>query len=315
MPADRTAPWLAIVNPASGASRARKVWPAIERALHAAGIAFDVAHTSNVQDGMDIARRAAHQGRRRLLAAGGDGSVNDVLNGVMDAGLAPDDIVTLAPVPLGTGNDWARSLGIRRDPQSVAAAIASNRTMLHDVGVIDFPAAQAASRRRCWFINVAGAGFDAHVIGQLPRQVPSALAYLGGALRGLATYRSPEFRITTDQAVVEDRLLLAFVANAQYCGNRMHVAPTAQPDDGLFDVIAIRDVALGAVLMKLAKLYRGTILGDPVVRHWRAAAVRVDASPPVMVQADGQLLGSTPALFSIRRQAVRVVVGQAPRGG
>jgi diacylglycerol kinase (ATP) len=315
MPADRAAPWLAIVNPASGGWRGRRGWPAIERALRAAGIAFDVAHTSGVQDGMHLARRAVHQGRRRLLAAGGDGSVNDVLNGVMDAGLAPDDIVTLAPVPLGTGNDWARSLGIRRDPRAVAAAIAGNRTMLHDVGVIDFPAAQAASRRRHWFINVAGAGFDAHVIGQLPRHVPSALAYLRGALRGLATYRSPAFRITTDQAVVEDRLLLAFVANARYCGNRMHVAPTARLDDGLFDVIAIRDVALGAVLMKLAKLYRGTILGDPVVRHWRTAAVCVDASPPVMVQADGQLLEMTPAQFSIRRQALRVIVGQEPRSG
>jgi YegS/Rv2252/BmrU family lipid kinase len=315
MPADRTDTWLAIVNPASGGSRARTGWPAVERALRAAGVALDVVHTSSAHDGKDIARRAVHEGRRRLLAAGGDGSVNDVLNGIMDAGLAPDDVVTLAPVPLGTGNDWARSLGIRRDPRCIAAAIASSRTILHDVGVIDFPAVPDASRRRHWFINVAGAGFDAHVIGRLPRQVPSALAYLGGALRGLATYRSPAFRITTDQAVIEDRLLLAFVANAQYCGNRMHVAPTAQPDDGLFDVIAIREVGLGAVLMKLAKLYRGTILGDPVVRHWRAAAVCIDASPTVMVQADGQLLGMTPARFSIRRQAVRVVVGEAPRRG
>jgi YegS/Rv2252/BmrU family lipid kinase len=311
MPADRTPAWLAIVNPASGGSRARTSWPAIERALRAAGVALDVAHTSSAQDGKDIARRAAHEGRRRLLAAGGDGSVNDVLNGVMDAGLAPDDIVTLAPVPLGTGNDWARSLGIRREPRSVAAAIASNRTILHDVGVIDFPAAPAASRRRHWFINVAGVGFDAYVIGQLPRQVPSALAYLKGALQGLGTYQPPAFRITTDQAVVEDRLLLTFVANAKYCGNGMHVAPTARPDDGLFDVIAIREVALGAALMKLAKLYCGTILGDRVVRHWRTAAVSIDASPPAAVQADGQLVGMTPAQFSIRRQAVQVVIGQA----
>lgn len=315
MPADNSARWLAIVNPASGGSRGRTGWPAVERALHAAGVVLEVAHTSKAHDGADIARSAVLQGRRRLLAAGGDGSVNDVLNGVMDAGLALDDFVTLAPVPLGTGNDWARSLGFRRDPLAIAAAIASGRTMLHDVGVIDFPAAPAASRRRRWFINVAGAGFDAHVIGQLPRQVPSTLAYLGGALRCLATYRPSAFRIATDQAVVEDRLLLAFVANARYCGNGMHVAPTARPDDGLFDVIAIREVALRTVPMKLARLYRGSILGDPAVRHWRAAAVSIDASPPAAVQADGQLVGMTPAQFSIRRQAVAVVIGQTRRDG
>ena len=315
MPAERAAAWLAIVNPASGQARARTGWPAIERALRAAGVALDVAYTSGAEQGADIARHAVDQGRRRLLAVGGDGSVNDVLNGVMDGGLAPDDFVTLAPVPLGTGNDWARSLGIRRDPRSVAAAIARNHTILHDVGVIDFPAAPATGRRRCWFINVAGAGFDAYVIGRLPRQVPSALAYLKGALRGLATYRPPTFRIAMDEAVIEDRLLLAFVANSKYCGNGMHVAPRARPDDGLFDVIAIREVALGAVLMKLAKLYGGTILGDPAVRHFTAASVSIDASPPALVQADGQLLGITPAQFSIRRQAVRVVLGQAPRYG
>ena len=313
MPADRAATWLAIVNPVSGRSRARTGWPAVERALRANGVACEVVLTSSAHDGADIARRAVLQGQRWLLAAGGDGSVNDVLNGVMEAGLAEDDRVTLAPVPLGTGNDWARSLGLPRDPRAVAAAIARRRTRLHDVGVIDFPAASPASRRRHWFINVAGAGLDAHVIERLPHQGPSALAYLRGALQGLASYRPPAFRIATDPAVVEERLLLAFVAIAQYCGNGMHVAPTAQPDDGLFDVIAIRQVALGTVPVKLAKLYWGSILADPAVRHWRAAAVDVDASPAVAVQADGQLVGTTPVRFSIRRQAVVAVIGPESR--
>jgi YegS/Rv2252/BmrU family lipid kinase len=311
MPADRVAAWLAIVNPASGRARARTGWPAVERALRSAGIEVDVAHTPGARDGEVIARQALQQGRRRILAVGGDGSVNDVLNGIMTAGLAADDRATLAPVPLGTGNDWARSLGMPRDPRGIAAALAAGHTLLHDVGVIDFPAAPAASRRQCCFINVAGAGFDAHVIAQLPRQVPSTLSYLLGALRGLSTYRPPLFRIVTDHSVAEGRMLLSFVAIAGYCGNGMHVAPTALADDGLFDVVTIGQAGLGAVLPKLPKLYRGTILGDPLVRHERAASVSIDASPPAMVQADGQLLGMTPARFSIRRQAVRVVIGKA----
>lgn len=272
---------------------------------------METVETRHAGDGEEVARRALADGRRRLLAVGGDGSVNEVLNGIMTAGLADLSEVTLAVAPTGTGNDWARSLGIGRAPADIATVVAEARTMLHDVGAVDFPAA-AGSRRR-WFINVAGAGYDAYVTARVPRP-PTAFTYLKGALSGLATYRSPLFRITADGVSFEDRLLLAFVANAQYCGNRMHVAPTAKLDDGLLDVLAVRELGLGAVLTKLVKLYRGTILGDPAVRHLRAARIRIDADPPAEVQGDGQMLGSTPVDFTVLRKALKVVTGRADLG-
>jgi diacylglycerol kinase family enzyme len=177
--------------------------------------------------------------------------------------------------------------------------------MLHDVGAIDFP--EAGGPRR-WFINVAGAGYDAYVTERVPRPVPSAFTYLRGALGGLATYRSPEFQLTADGETIAGRLLLAFVANAQYCGNRMHVAPTARMDDGLLDVLAVRELSLLQVLPKLVKLYGGRILGDPAVRHLQAARVRIETEPPAAIQADGQILGRAPAEFSLLRQAIRVAV-------
>jgi diacylglycerol kinase family enzyme len=114
--------------------------------------------------------------------------------------------------------------------------------------------------------------------------------------------------ITADDARLEGRMLLAFVANAQYCGNRMHVAPTARMDDGLLDVLAVNELSLLQALPKLVKLYRGRILGDPAVRHVRAARVRIETSPPAVIQADGQIVGRTPAQFSLLRQALRVIV-------
>ena len=254
-----------------------------------------------------MARAAARDGRRRILVAGGDGSVHDVVNGIMNAGLEADDRVTLAVAPGGTGNDWARSLGIGRDPQAIVAAIASGRTRLLDVGAIDFP--QAPARTRRWFVNVAGAGYDAHVISRLPERVPSALAYFKGALSGLASYRSPLFHVAADGVTIDGRFLLALVANGRYCGNRMEVAPDARPDDGMFDVVLVDDVSLAKVLVKIAKLYRGTILGDPVVRYLRTASVRIDAEPRVAVEADGQVIGETPAEFSLRPRAIEVVTG------
>jgi YegS/Rv2252/BmrU family lipid kinase len=231
--------------------------------------------------------------------------VNEIVQGVLTAGLPDTREVTLAVAPQGTGNDWARSLGITRDPSHIAAVLAAGRTMLHDVGFIDF---QETGGTRRWFINVAGAGYDAWVSERVPRPVPSAFTYLRVALNGLASYRSPEFHMTVGNETIVGRLLLAFVANARFCGNRMHVAPTASMDDGLLDVLAVQELSLLQVLPKLVKLYRGRILGDRAVRHLRSATVRIATRPSVAVQADGQIVGRTPAEFGVQRQALRVVI-------
>jgi len=304
MPADIR--WLVIVNPASGRPDGGAGWRAIERALREAGVDFDSLDTQRAGHGDELARQALLKGRRHILAVGGDGSVNEVVHGIMNAGLADTRDVTLAVAPTGTGNDWARSLGIPRDPTGIARAIAGGHTMLHDVGAIDFPGRNLPRR---WFINVAGAGYDAYVTERVPRPVPSAFTYLRIALRGLAEYRAPRFSITTaDGAHIAGPMLLAFVANAQYCGNRMQVAPTARMDDGMLDVLAVRELSLLQALPKLAKLYGGRILGDPAVQHLRAARVRIETDPPAVIQADGQIIGKTPAEFSLLPQALRVIV-------
>jgi YegS/Rv2252/BmrU family lipid kinase len=297
--------WRVIVNPASGRPDGGAGWRAIEAALRSAGVTLDVVHTRQPGHGGELAQAALLEGCRHIAVAGGDGSVNEVVQGVMSAGIADTREVTLAVIPTGTGNDWARTLGITRRPSDIARAMAGGRTMLHDVGAIDLPGRQLARR---WFINVAGAGYDAYVTERVPRPVPSALTYLRIALEGLARYRAPRFRITADGETIEGPLLLAFVANAQYCGNRMHVVPNARTDDGRLDVLAVRELSLLAVWPKLVKLYTGRILGDRAVRHLRAQRVRIETEPPAIIQADGQIVGETPAEFSLLPQALRVVL-------
>jgi len=297
--------WLVIVNPASGRPDGGAGWRAIDAALRVAGVAFDVVHTEQPGHGGKLAQGSLLQGCRHIAVAGGDGSVNEVVHGIMSAGLADTREVTLAVIPTGTGNDWARTLGITRRPADIARAIAGGRTMLHDVGAIDL---RGNCQGRRWFINVAGAGYDAYVTQRVPRPVPGAFTYLKIALEGLARYRAPHFRITADDVTLDGRMLLAFVANAQYCGNRMHVVPTARTDDGQLDVLAVRELSLLQALPKLVKLYAGRILGDPAVRHVRAKRVRIETDPPAVIQADGQIVGETPADFSLLQQALRVVV-------
>lgn len=311
--------WLAIVNPVAGPPRSLRRWDAIEHALRARGVPLEITFTQQPHDGAALARAAVRGGHRRLIVAGGDGSFNDVLNGVMSAGLADVRDVTLAVAPTGTGNDWARAHGIAEDPDAVADVIAAEHTMLHDVGLITgtgVTSTLAAGRgtetpgvaHRRWFINVAGAGYDAYVSARVPRPMPSTLTYFGIALRGLLTYEAPFFHVEADGTTLDDRMLLVFVANAPYCGNRMHVAPAARMDDGRLDVVAVHELGFLAALPKLVKLYGGTLPGDPAVHSLQAEHIVITTEPASEIQADGQMCGSTPAEFRVLKHGVRVVV-------
>jgi YegS/Rv2252/BmrU family lipid kinase len=290
----------------AGRARRMNAWRDFERALQRANLSYDVHCTDAPGDAERIVIQAAATGTCRFIVGGGDGTAHEVVNGLMRARasgrLTGSPVVV--PVPLGTGNDWARSLRLPSDPDRLAAAIAAGETVPHDVGELRFRTAGESPR---WFVNVAGAGFDAHVISQLPTLTPSPLAYLAGALRELRRYRSPEFRIACDgRAAAPGRYLLAFVANGQYCGHRMHVAPPARTDDGRLDVVTIDAVGLLRALPKLVKLYAGTILQDPLVRHETATRVVIESEPPAPVEADGQLVGRTPVEVAIERGVLRV---------
>jgi diacylglycerol kinase family enzyme len=129
------------------------------------------------------------------------------------------------------------------------------------------------------------------------------------------SYGVPRFTIRVDGEVIDRRLLVAFVANAQACGNGMRVAPVARVDDGLLDLVTIDEVGVLRALLKIAKLFRGTILADPIVRHVVAPKVRVEADPPVDVEAEGQVVGVTPAVFAVLPGALSVVLPPGERRG
>jgi YegS/Rv2252/BmrU family lipid kinase len=317
-PVDTGEPWFAIVNPMAGRSRRNaRAWQSMQAALDGAGVRFEVAVTAGPGDGARLAAWAWTEGHRRFLVAGGDGSAHDVVNGLTQArqdvgitqGVQSQDLPTLVPLPLGTGNDWARTLRLPRSPARLAQIIRQGRAVLHDVGRIDFPCAVAPARASCWFINVAGAGFDAHVIERMPAQTPSGAAYLIGALRELGRYRSPLFRIEAGAAPVTGRMLLAFVANGRYCGGRMLVAPQALQDDGALDVVTIDEVGRLRALPKLLKLYTGGLTGDPLARHRASESVLIESDPRTGVEADGQWVGQTPARFTLVSGALRVLRG------
>lgn len=300
--------WYVVINPASGGGRAGRRWPALGRALSAAGVSHEAVLTRHPGHATSLVQEALAAGYRRMLAVGGDGVLHEVLNGVMEQSQVPASAVCLGAAPLGSGNDWARGHAIPGDPEAMARCVAEACTGLQDLGRLDFPAAPPGSRR-CHFINVAGTGLDAYVLERLPRRVPRRLAYLLGLLRSLGSFQPPRFELQVDGQPLQARWLLALLALGPYCGGGMRLAPQARSDDGWLDLLTVDPLRLPAELARLRRIFDGRLPGERFAHYTRARSVTVSADPPARVQADGQLVGHTPFVATVLPRAIMTLRG------
>ena len=300
--------WFVVVNPASGAGRAGRRWPALARALSAAGVTYEAATTSHPGHATGLVGDALRRGYRRILAVGGDGVLHEALNGVMHQDDVAPAGVCLGAAPLGSGNDWARAQRIPMDVEGTARCVAAGRAELQDVGRLDFPLA-GPGERTCHFINVAGAGLDGYVLERLPHHVPRRIAYLVGVLRSLATFRAPMMDLDADGHRSRERLLLAMLGLGPYCGGGMRLAPMASTDDGVLDLLTVRPLRLPAELVKLRRLFDGRLPEESFARYARVGEVSISADPPAIVQADGQIVGRTPCVARLLPRAILTLRG------
>jgi YegS/Rv2252/BmrU family lipid kinase len=293
--------WLVVLNPISGQGRAMHHHHEIEAVLRRHGVDFDLVVSEHPGHAVELVARAVEGGCRQVLAVGGDGTVNECANGIFRQQAAPTAEVVLGVMPIGTGNDWARGLGMPKDYAEVAALMASGAHRLHDVGVATFE--DGGTRH---FVNVAGLGFDAHVVEALPDRTLGPMAYLVGLAKGLLTYDAVSLGLTFAERRIDTRAFVLFFAIGRYCGSGMNVAPRAEADDGLFDITLVQALSRWEVMKSLRKLFDGTLLDHPKVIALREAAARVDAGP-VPVEADGELIGHAPVRFSLLPRALRVL--------
>ncbi len=286
--------WFVIANPASGGGRAERQWPRLAAALARRRIPYEFVSTSGPGDATRLAAAALAAGHRRLLALGGDGTFNELVNGLFAAGPPPPDCLA-AVAAQGTGNDWARAMAVPDEPDPLADCMARGVMRRVDLGLAE----EFDGRPRAWFHNVAGAGLDAEVLGRTPRRGPRALAYLAGLARTIARYRSPSFTIRADGRNIDGVFWLASIAIGPRCGGGMRLAPRAVIDDGWFDLVTVNPLSLGAALARLPKLYDGRLDGDPAFRVTRCRSVAIDADPGCGVQVDGQSAGRTPVTLRL----------------
>lgn len=295
---------LLIINPTarSGRSHPGLLDKAMATLRHQ-GLHPEIATTQHAGQARDLAQASRAE---LIVAVGGDGTVNEVASGLLQH---PPPTPLLAVLPAGTGNDVARLLGVA-SPEAAIAALEGRRVTRWDVIEIECSVDGRSVRRHA--LLFAGAGFVGEVIRQTTPRVKAwcgpTLSYAVGFFRALMRQQAAQFRVRGPDLDYEGPLLTALAANASHAGGGgMRLGPGARMDDGLFDVSIIRSVGRREVARQFLRLTRGTHIRHPAVDYFPATWLEIDANTPSDVVADGELVGTTPARFTLLPKALPMV--------
>lgn len=305
-----------VVNPRSGNGRTQREWPEIERELRSVWPDIRVACTHCRREATTLVRNALRDGFAEIVAVGGDGTINEAMNGFFDdAGpVAPDAVFSF--VTSGTGGDFRKTLGIAPGYPAALARLRGAKPFPIDVGLMSCLSESGASSVR-YFINIASFGLSGTVVDSVNRAKIAKLfggkfAFAFHSGLDMITHREPTVRIQIDDRL--DGIIpisTVAIANGQYFGGGMHVAPQAKHDDGLFDIIVMGYAPKRQALSDMKLIYSGDHIHLTNVRLWRGR--KVVATPvaetrrrPVVIELDGESAGRLPAIFKILPKALNL---------
>jgi YegS/Rv2252/BmrU family lipid kinase len=310
-----------VVNPHAGNGRTRREWDKIEEGLESVFPLMTVAATTGPGQTTRLVRDALREGHLDIIAVGGDGTINEAVNGFFDRGapLSPDAVFSF--VTTGTGGDFRKSFGIEPGWEAGIARLKQARIRKLDVGRVSCltPEGEPALR---YFINIASFGISGHIARRVNRA--RIAKFFGGTFAfalhsaiALLSWRECRVRLMAPEASGQKNaydeiagISTVAVANGQYFGGGMRVAPNAQPNDGLFDLVVIGGTHKGRLLKDMKAIHTGAHLENPAVRVLRStrltAAPTVDTSGPVPIETDGESAGVLPATFDILHNAINL---------
>ncbi len=299
---------LVILNPWAGRGLGEKHRGPTLRGLKHAGLAFELAETTGPGHALALAREAVANGVTRIIVAGGDGTIHEVANALLDAAPASDGATSAAVgcIPLGTGNDFAKLIGVYGLPPVAAAA-----RMVH-AGTAVFDVGKAWSE---YFVNIFGVGFDAEVVRQANkiRRLKGLAVYLAAIYKTFVLFRAPTLEITSREHRESAAMMMLTAAIGIAGGGSFYLTPQADPMDGLLDVCLIRKVGLMTFLRAVPKVMKGTHATLDEVAMFRTRSVTIRSSgAPLVVQLDGELRepGLNEVEVTIEPKRLRVLVGR-----
>lgn len=271
--------------------------------------------TRNPGHAVELTRRALRQGPHTVLSVGGDGTLNEVVNGLMTGAPIPAARPRLAVIPVGTGSDFARGLGLDGSPAASVQNLLDGQTDPVDIGRVDFQRAGRSWTR--YFINVFDAGLGGQVVriaNAMPKHLGGFITFLASSLVGLATFRTPSLRIKIDgQPVASGPITIVGCANGQYFGGGMHIAPMAKIDDGQMEVLFVRDTTLFTFLRRvLMPVYQAGHLGYKRLFHHKGRNVVISGTKTFLCEVDGEAERTETASVTLLPRALRIVMPVGP---
>lgn len=309
---DKAHAWYIIANPAAGKYAVARRWQHIQAHLQQELPNHLTVLTERRGQATELAMEAIQQGYRKIIAIGGDGTNHEVINGILQQQEVPSTDVTYALLPVGTGNDWIRTHGISQNLDTWQAMIHAGKTLLQDVGIVDYIENGQVARR--YFVNVAGMAYDAFVVRyaeQYKKWVIHKVLYLLMVVRCLFKYRLTRARVTFEEQIVEDYFYTINAGICRYSGGGMRLVPHADPTDAKLAITLAKKVSKMGVLINTYRFYNGTLGEHPQIDLYQTETLRVESlenNQPLWVEADGEFLGDAPVTFSILSKALKIII-------
>jgi len=299
-----------IVNPMASGGITRIKWPYIRRLLDKAGLKYDWVFTEGPRHAADISKDAVSKGYKQVIAVGGDDTIHEVVNGLVDTSGKSGAILGI--ISTGTGNDFARSIGVHGAYRKTVSLLTMTTEKVVDVGIVEWANGQDKKKQRI-FVNMAGVGFDAAVLQATKKRfrVVSAIPYWISGIYTFATYQPKDMTINIDGQTEKRKALGVIVNNGYSFAGGMRMAPGAHMADGLFDTVVLGDMNKLEFIQGLSMVYKGTLSKHPKVSTYKVKNIDIKSKEPLYLQADGELLGQAPANFRVLPKALRIAVYNA----
>lgn len=283
--------WFVIINPASGNGRSKKKWPVIKKLLDEYGFDFDFAFTKHANNSTEIAQNTIEKEFRNIISVGGDGTLHNIVNGVMRQIKVPSTNISIGVVPIGTGNDWIKTHNIPKDIEKAIQLIKNGNTKIQDVGKIELI---NQGKKPVYFVNLTGIGFDGYVVNRMQKYKRfGALSYLIGALLGLLSFKNFHSQVVLNSEEISEKTLMVLIGLCKYSGGGMQLTNAPNPFDSLFDITIAQNFSKFDVLLNLPKLFNGKITSYKKVMSFKTTSIEITTQEEgcSYIQADGELIG------------------------
>ncbi len=293
---------LAIINPVSSNGKTWRRWSSLRQSVQDIYGGFDEVFTSAKGEAVALTRKAVYEGYSHIIAVGGDGTINEVINGFFDNGNLINPKVNLGVVPSGSGSDFVRTLA-----SSLSCSCPMN-TFPVDVGKIDYED-ETGLLKTCYFINISDTGIGAATIERVERgykKFGSSMGFLLAALVSMIFYKNRDLVISLDNQHLKGRFASIVVANGQYFGGGMKIAPQARLDSGNFQVVTVGDLSKPTFIRNLMKVYSGTHLSHPQVNCYTSKSVSISSNENLQLETDGEYLNVRKVRFTLIPKAINV---------